>query len=137
VGTLGEGKLLDPRLPAIVEPVVQAVFRGGPGDDAADTVAGGATFYGGSGRDSVQNLYGLFRGGPDADDVFRMDTGSRFFGARGNDAVDRGGGTFDRGAMFGASHFNGGRGNDFADICGDEATLVSVELTGDDCPGPV
>jgi hypothetical protein len=63
-----------------------------------------------------------------------METGSRFFGARGNDAVDRGGAMKDGRAMFGASHFNGGLGNDFADICGTEATLVSVESTSDDCP---
>jgi hypothetical protein len=32
-------------------------------------------------------------------------------------------------------YYGCGNGNDFADICGYEATLVSVELTSDDCPG--
>ena len=112
-----------------------ASFHGGPGNDAAETVSAGSTFFGGSGRDSVNELVGLFRAGPDPDDVFRMTDGARFFGARGNDAVDRDGGEFNSGAMFGTSHFNGGRGSDFADICGTEATIVSVESTSDDCPG--
>jgi hypothetical protein len=130
---MGEGAFLDRGLPAVVA-LVSPVFRGGPGDDSAEVVSAGATFYGGSGSDSAQDLFGLFRAGPDPDDVFHMDSGSRFFGARGNDAVDRGGGVYDRGAMFGTSHFNGGLGSDFADICGTEATTVSVEITTDDCP---
>jgi hypothetical protein len=36
---LGEGRFLEPKLPAIVVPVLNAVFRGGPGNDAADNTA--------------------------------------------------------------------------------------------------
>jgi hypothetical protein len=90
------------------------VACGGSGDDSVAFVDAGGTFNGGSGNDTVGQLFGTFNGGAGADTVVNLDGGvfngasgadfvlnlnsGTFNGASGGDSVDSlYGGTFDGG----------------------------------------
>ncbi len=117
-------------------------FNGNAGADSVSIVDKPATFAGGTGDDSVGDLWGSFSGGDGKDEVSQVQRGGRFVGGLGRDTADLVLGKFYGNKGWDVTDdldgwFFGGPGRDRVRHClSSDAHAISVERGNLPCPPP-